>query len=480
MKRRIKSLVILMLVAMMGLYALTACGNDEQITNPDINNDGGEESDGTKEGEGDELAYVGLFTYTKNSDGAINNAYLNLHEDGTFYFASDFLAQDNVGTYEYNADKSKITLVAQLEQALSGTYDVVLEDGKVVIKDVKYFFWEGEWLGDNFTYDTVSQKPVEQPIEIVSFFIQDDKDAHLTFFTGNKYELIVTDPEIISSGTYTETKSGNTTTYTLTDTLNGENATYTFTATYTEAEGYSDLLLKGTGIDDAGIKFAYSMEKEVLSVFTGTVTHGEGDAATIETVTLTNYADETFEIEFTTWGNYPATATGTYSTDYATWKISYDITDGVGKDYIAALEGVINAETYDTTINVTIKNEEAFLEYSVELKMFNDVLASGTGTAETNFYGTEATETVTVKYFEDNKFELEFTTMGEYPATVSGTYSEDYGTKTITYTVTGGEGADCVTYISGIFNDSWTTVISITITTQAGEYETEVMITPNM
>ncbi|MBD5460717.1 MAG: hypothetical protein HDR26_07215 [Lachnospiraceae bacterium] len=476
MKRKIKLLVILMLVATMSLYMLTACGDDEPETNPDAVNDGS----GDIGEENSEPAYVGLFTYTKNSDGAINSAYLNLHEDGTFYFASDFLAQDNVGTYEYNADKSQITLDAQLEQALSGTYDVVVEDGNVVIKDIRYFFWEGEWLGDNFTYDTVSTNPVEQPIEIVSFYIQEDKDAHLTFFTGNRYELIVTDPEIISSGTYTESKDGNATVYTLTDTLNGESAAYTFAATYMEADGYSDLLLKGTGIDDAGIQFVYNTEKEIASIFTGTAAHGEGDAATTETVTLTHYADETFEIEFTTWGDFPATATGTYTTDYAAWEISYDIADGVGKDYITALEGAINSETYETTINVTISNEEAFLEYSVELTMFNPVLASGTGTVETNFYNTEATETVTVKYFEDNRFELEFTTMGEYPATVSGTYSEDYGAKTIAYTVTDGEGADCVTSISGIFDDSWATVISITITTQAGEYEAEVMITPNM
>lgn len=355
MKKKSWLLVIVMMIAVLCMGLFAACGEEEK---PDDN----KEPDDTTE---TTAIYVGLFSYTKAEGGYVTSAYLNLKEDGTFYYKSEFLAKPDLGTYEYNADKTKITLNMTVDPNLSGTFDVEINDaGLVVIKNIGFFYYEGELLFDNFTYDSVSPKPVEQPIEIVSFYIQNDKDAKLTFFTGNKYELQVTTPEIVSSGTYTKTESGNNVSYTLTDTL-GSNATYTYTYTYTEADGYTNCLLKGTGIDDAGIAFVYEVTKDVMATLAGTGTSTGGT----ETVSMVLYTDGTFLLTFTMYGSMENQVTGTYAVDYATMSLTFgDAFEGAAAVAVKSVTGILDAANgYAPSVTVELEVPQTDISYTATL-----------------------------------------------------------------------------------------------------------------
>ena len=354
MKKKSWLLVIVMMIAVLCMGLFAACGEEEKS---DDNKDPGDTTETT-------AIYVGLFSYTKAEGGYVTSAYLNLKEDGTFYYKSEFLAKPDLGTYEYNADKTKITLNMTVDTNLSGTFDVEINSaGLVVIKNVGFFYYEGELLFDNFTYDSVSPKPVEQPIEIVTFFVDGDKGSTLTFYTGNRYELQVATPEIVSSGTYTRTESGNNVSYTLTDTL-GSNATYTYTCTYTAADGYGNGSLTGTGITDA-ISFVTKVTP------TSTLTGSNTDYSTTVSLDLFGQMDGTFELTYSVFGSPDTVVTGSFAIDFTTMGIAFTGLDGAGASVIDSITGSLDATTFAPSVTVNFKiptgTDAGNMEFSVTL-----------------------------------------------------------------------------------------------------------------
>lgn len=345
MKKRVGLLAAIMLIATLCIGIFAGCGDKDPGKNDPI--------------------YTGLFSYTKAEGGYVTSAYLNLKDDGTFYYKSEFLTKPDLGTYEYNNDKSKITINTTIDPNLSGTFNVeVNADNLVVIQNFGFFYYNGNLLFDNFTYDSVSPKPVEQPIEIVSFYVQNDKDAILTIYTGNRYELAVTTPEIASSGTYTKSESGNNITYTLTDTL-GNNATYIYTYTYTAADGYTNCLLKGTGIGTDGIEFVYEVTKTPKATLSGTATSTGGD----ETVTLILYTDNTFKLTFTMYGAMENEVTGTYAIDYTTMSLSFGETmEGQAAIAVKSLTGILDATNgYAPSVTAEFEVPQTDIAYTATL-----------------------------------------------------------------------------------------------------------------
>lgn len=387
MKKSKILLFILAMVCALSLFAFAACDNEggTHTQHVDADKDGkcdecGEDMpDATEE----TPVYTGLFTYAMTRDGQNLKAYLVLNEDGTFYYASDMLNPDIVGTYEYNADKTQITLKGDNDQQIDGEYTVNVVDGEVVIYQIPYLAGNTEaedgLYRDDFKYDTVNDPPAQQPIEIVSFFAQSDESSTLTIQTGNHYMLMLNDPEIISSGTYTMTQEGDEYTYTFTDTL-GEveaGASYIFTFTYTEENGYSDLLLKGTGIDEEGIIFLHELPKLLIL-------EGEVQANNVTeraTLTLMGSSSEsgTFRLEFTAFGQPGAVVTGTWTFGYdaeaAAMKTTCTVTDGAQKDWIEG--GIIvlivaneapYAQSGTVTVSATAEQVGGYpLEYTVSL-----------------------------------------------------------------------------------------------------------------
>ena len=314
--------------------------------------------------------YTGLYTFVRDSgDAGVFVAYLELAEDGTFWYENETVAEKYcIGTYAYNSDKTEITLTGSYGlDYLDGTYSVEVRDGKVTILDVYVLVYEGNKLTDNFTYDEVRTAPARKPITIVKFMQEGDADSYIEIKTENKYELYVADHEIMSSGTYTEVKDGDTKTLTLTDDLGEmENATFTFTYTYTDGK-YSDLVLKGTGIDeDEGVKFVF--ERPTTMVLTANVTT---DMGMTETVTVKFYADipNQFDVTFTAFGN-PATVSGTFVQDVAARTINFDMTGDPNAAMVTSLTGTLDEVTFMPTVNVSFAismGEYGTYEYSATL-----------------------------------------------------------------------------------------------------------------
>ena len=439
--------------------------------------------------------YTGQFTYTMSRDGMSLQAHLVLEEGGTFYYQSEMMMGSILGTYEYNADKTQISLDSTNDDILDGTYAVEIdEDGLVVIKQLGYLAGNpdaenGLWA-DDFTYDTVNDV-IEKPIlDLVTFYMAGDENSYVTLQTENNYTLRIAqeDGTVLSRGTYAERAEGNSYTLTLTDSLNGSGDVYTLTYTYTEADGYSSILLKGEGIPADGIALAESASKTALGTLTGTAKSNMG---TDETATLVFYDDNTFELTFTVYGNPGASATGTWELNTTTYNNVLTITGGVMQDYIAAENGIITlvlnyqtqlysteiavnaalpnigAFSYTMTLNQTGGAEEPEEEQTKMLVLEGSVAANNT------------TEKVTLSLYskdmQTGTFTMSFTVFGVNTVEVTGTWVLDTTTYSKnTLTITDGAqkdwvGGDGTIVLSGVYNQETGMAWSGEVTISASE-----------
>lgn len=416
-----------------------------------------------QDGDGETAVYTGQFTYTMTRDGMNLQAHLVLEEAGTFYYQSEMMMGSILGTYEYNADKTQLTLDGENEDILDGTYEVVInKDGLVVIKALGYLAGNpdaenGLWT-DDFTYDTVNDV-IDKPIlDLVTFYVTTDADSYITLQTENNYTLRIAQDNgtLLSRGTYTESTSGNNYTLTLTDTLGGQGDTYTLTYTYTEEEGYSEILVKGSGLPAEGVALKGSATKTALGTLTGTASSNQ---QTSETATLIFYDDYTFELDFTVFGQSGATATGTWELDPQTYNNVLTITGGMQQDLIETEDGKItltldyqtqlysagikvNYADYGFSYTMTL-NQTSGAEEQPQEDMTKMLVLEGSVNAN------NTTETVTLTLYSDDmqtgKFTLEFTVFGANAVTVTGTWVLDTATYSKnTLTVTDGAQKDWI------------------------------------
>lgn len=477
MKKKGMFVLFLALVCALALGLFAAC-------------DTGEEDE-----QGAEPLYTGQFTYTMSRDGMSLQAHLVLEEGGTFYYQSEMMMGSILGTYEYNAEKTQLTLEGTNDDILDGTYAVEInDDGLVVIKQLGYLAGNpdaenGLWA-DDFTYDTINEV-IEKPIlDLATFYVAGDENSYVTLQTENNYTLRIAQESgtLLSRGTYTENAEGNNYTLTLTDSLNGSGDVYTLTYTYTEADGYSGILLTGEGLPADGIALAESASKTALGTLTGTAKSNQG---TDESATLVFYDDQTFELTFTVFGQPGASATGTWELNTTTYNNVLTITGGVMQDYIANEGGIITlaldyqtqlystqiivrAElpnvgefSYTMTLNQTSGAEEPEEEQTKILVLEGSVAANNT------------TEKVTLSLYSNDMqtgtFTMSFTVFGGNAVEVTGTWilnTTTYSTNTLT--ITDGAQKDWVAgggtiELSGVYDSETGMAWSGAVTISASE-----------
>ena len=397
--------------------------------------------------------YTGLFVYTRIVEGAPTTYNdLVLKEDGFFYLIT-FMQMKYVGKYEYNANKTSITFSDANDEHYNKTCNIEInEDGAVVIKDFTTWYYnvDDEWYSDDYVYNTVRDVPEEPQIILDEFGVEGDEDAKLVFYKNGTYELALSEPDLLSAGKYTSSKTGDTTTYSLTDEFNKNGSTYTFTVT----DGYSNMVLKGTGLPAEGIVFTHA--KELQTLYKGEL------AAAYLTAELEQYSDGSYSLTYAMYGA-ETTVSGSWT------EVGNELTFNLPNsgEYKASVKSItVNADGSITIVlNLAIDLEGNTMDFTVTLIEYKK-LASYEGELES------ASLTATLDIYSDNTYVFTYAMYG-FPSTVEGTWSQNNGQITVNIPT---DATDTIKSVT-VDGDTITVVLSLAIDQQGTKMDFTVVLT---